>query len=196
MATFDASKLSKLDWGVIGAGGIGLIALFLPWYGVSAGFYSASVSGWSTSYGWLGAILIIAAGVYLLLQRAQVNLPKLPVGAAVLVLGASLLGTLIVGLRWITLPSGHAGVAGVTYYSYGPRVGIILTLIVGIVQVVCAFALFRASGEAVPWATPGQATAAPMPTMTTMPTPTPTPPPTPQQTDDTTDTTDTTPPIV
>ena len=154
MATFDASKLSKLDWGGAGAAAVGLIALFLPWYGVSAGIFSASVSGWSTSYGWLGALLIVAAGVYLVLQRSQVNLPKAPAGAAVIVLGASLLGTLIVALRWLTLPSGHYGLAGVTYYSYGPRAGIIITLIVGIVQVVCAYRLFRLSGEAVPWSKP------------------------------------------
>ena len=157
MVKFDSKSISTRDWGVIGAGGIAFISLFLPWYGVSSGFFSASISGWSTSYGWLGGLLIIAAGAYLLALRSKVDVSKLPLGPGVLVLGASLLGTLIVALRWLTLPSGHGGVSGVDNYSYGPRIGIIFTLVVGIVQVVCAVQLFRASGEKVPWATQASA---------------------------------------
>lgn len=152
MAKFDAKQLSKLDWAVIGAAGLSFISLFLPWYGASDGVFSASVSGWSTSYGWLGGLLIIGAGVFLALQRSQVNVSGLPLTPAVVVLGAAVLGTLIVVIRWITLPSGHGGVAGVTLYSYGPRVGIFLTIIAGLVQVGGALALFKASGEKLPWA--------------------------------------------
>jgi hypothetical protein len=151
MAKFDAKAISKLDWGVIGAGGITLIALFLPWWGFSEGIYSASVSGFSSSWGWLGALLVIAAGVYQLAHRSQVDLTKVPFGPAVIVLGASGLGTLIVLLRWLTIPSAHYGV-GADSYSYGPRIGLILTVIVGLVQVGCAVQLFRSSGEALPWA--------------------------------------------
>lgn len=160
MAAFDAKKLSQLDWGVAGAGGVALISLFLPWYGVSSGFYSASISGWSTSYGWLGSLLIVAAGVYLVMHRSQVNLANMPIGPAVVVLGAAILGTLIIAIRWLTLPSGSTGVVGGASFSYGPRIGIILTLIVGIVQVVCAFMIFRGSGEALPWAAKSGASAA------------------------------------
>jgi hypothetical protein len=46
MAKFDRERLSTLDWAVVGAAGVALIALFLPWYGASAGGFSASVSGW------------------------------------------------------------------------------------------------------------------------------------------------------
>jgi hypothetical protein len=76
-------------------------------------------------------------------------LAKVPATPAVIVLGAAVLGTLIVILRWITLPSGHAGITG---FSYGPRVGIYLTIIAGVVQVVAAVGLFRSSGEKLPWA--------------------------------------------
>ncbi|MGO8874162.1 MAG: hypothetical protein ACLQNG_00130 [Acidimicrobiales bacterium] len=151
MASFDAKKLSQVDWGVAGAGVLALICLFLPWYGVSAGIFSASVSGWSTSYGWLGALLIVAAGAYLVLQRSQVDLSKVPIGPAVVVLGAGGLGTLIVILRWLTLPSGSGGSA-LGGYSYGPRIGLYLTLLAGLVQVGCAVKLFMASGEPLPWA--------------------------------------------
>ncbi len=152
MATFDTKKYSQLDWGVAVTGVIALICLFLPWYGASYGIggvsYGVSVSGWSTSYGWLGALLIVAAAAYLVLLRAGVNVTKLPVGPAVVVLGASGLGAVIVILRWITLPKGSS-LGGV--YSYGPRVGLYLTLIVGVVQAVCAYLSFRASGEELPW---------------------------------------------
>ncbi|MGD0441805.1 MAG: hypothetical protein ABSB52_14420 [Acidimicrobiales bacterium] len=149
MASFDAKKFSRRDWAIVGAAGLGFICLFLPWYGWSAGPYSFSVSGWSTSYGWLGGLLIIVAGVYLALLRSDVDLAKMPLTPAVVVLGAAALGTLIVVLRWITLPSGHLGLVG---YSYGPSVGIYLTIVAGIVQVVAAVALFRSSGEKLPWA--------------------------------------------
>jgi hypothetical protein len=154
-------KLSRLEWGVVGAGAIALISLFLPWYGASVLGYSSSVSGFGTSYGWLGGLLIVAAGVVLFLRRgSQVDMSKLPAGPAVIVLAASALGTLIVVIRWATLPSGSGGFGGVTY-SYGPRVGLIITLVMGIVQVVCGFMLFRASGEPLPWNTAATATTAP-----------------------------------
>jgi hypothetical protein len=175
MAKFEAKKLSPVDWGVVGAGGVALIALFLPWYGASAGIYSASVSGWSTSYGWLGALLIVLAGVYVALKRSDVKVPTLPVGAGVLVLGVGGLGTLIVALRWVTLPSGAYGIGNASF-SYGPRAGIIIALLAGVVQVVCAFMLFRASGEAMPWAKQGTSAGAPgmPPPAQGIPTPTPT----------------------
>jgi hypothetical protein len=152
MAKFEMKRLSRLDWAVIGAAGLSFISLFLPWYGFSSPAFSASVSGWSTSYGWFGGLLIIAAGVYLAMVRSEFNLSNMPVTPAVVVLGASALGTLIVIIRWISLPSGHAGVLGITAYSYGAQVGIFLTIIAGLVQVGAALALFRASGEKLPWA--------------------------------------------
>lgn len=154
----DLKKLSRLDWGILGAAVVGFVALFLPWYGVSSGLFSASVSGWSTSYGWLGGLLIIASGAYLALHRAEFDLSKVPVGLAVVVLGTSVLGTFIVIIQWLTLPKGSGAINGVTVYNYGPRVGIIIALVVGVIQVVCAFLLFRASSEPVPWANPDAST--------------------------------------
>ena len=150
VATFDPNKLSKLDWVIVGGGGLALISLFLPWYGASAGAFSSSVSGWGTSYGWLGALLIIAAGVYVALHRSGTNLSSLRLTPAVAVLGASALGTVIVLIRSLTLPSGHVGILGVSVISYGPRVGIFLTIIAGVAQAVAAFRLFRSSGEKFP----------------------------------------------
>jgi hypothetical protein len=146
MAQFDIKKLDTSDRIVVGMGVLTLICLFLPWYGVSAGPYSASVSGFSTSYGWLGAILIIVAAGYLAALRSGSNVPKISYGPGVTVLGLSLIGTVIVALRWLTIPKG--GFAG---YSYGPEYGMYLVILAGIVQVILAFRLFKASGESVPW---------------------------------------------
>ena len=148
MAQFDMNKLDTSDRIVIGMGVLTLICLFLPWYGVSSGLFSASVSGFSTSYGWLGAILIIAAAAYLLALRSGSNVPKISYGPGVTVLGLSLIGTIIVALRWLTMPKG-----GFSGYSYGPEYGMYLTILAGVVQVVLAFRLFKASGETVPWET-------------------------------------------
>ena len=106
MAQFDMKKLDTSDRIVVGMGVLTLICLFLPWYGVSAGPYSASVSGFSTSYGWLGAILIIIAAGYLAALRSGSNVPKISYGPGVTVLGLSAIGTIIVILRWITIPKG------------------------------------------------------------------------------------------
>lgn len=148
MASFDFKKLNTMDRVLVGAAGVTFISLFLPWYGWSAGSYSLDVNGWSTSYGWLGALLIIAAGVYLMLQRSGVDLTKMPAGPAVIVLGLASLGTLIVVLRWLTVPR-HSYFGGAI--SYGPRVGMILAVIAGVVEVVCAVSQFRSSGEKLPW---------------------------------------------
>jgi len=154
MARFDAKRLSRLDWVVVATAAVALVSVFLPWYGASVAGFSASVSGWSTGYGWVGALLVVAAGVYLLLQRSEVNLSSMPAGPAVIVLVAGAIGAFLVIVRWITLPRGHAGFGGTTVFSYGPRVGIWFTMIAGVVQVVAAVMIFRESGEKAPWSKP------------------------------------------
>jgi hypothetical protein len=146
MAQFDMKKLDRSDQIVAGASLVTLICLFLPWYGISAGPYSDTVSGFGTSWGWLGALIIIAAGVYLVMLRSGSNMPKNQFGPGVTVLGLSLVGTVIVLIRWLTIPKGSF--AG---YSYGPQYGMYITILAGVVQVVLAFRLFKSSGEKVPW---------------------------------------------
>lgn len=148
----DIGKLDRLDRVVVFTGLIALIAMFLPWYGYSAGAFGASVSGFGSGYGWLGALLIVGAGGYLLALRSGAQMPRSKVGPAVIVMGGSVIGTLLVILRWASLPTGSGGVGNVTVYSYGPRIGIYLALIVGVVQALISVKLFRASGESLPWA--------------------------------------------
>lgn len=155
---FDASRLSRLDWGIAGGAAVAFVSLFLPWYGASggaAGFHlSASVSGWSVGFlGWFGALLITLAGVLLVLRRMEAELPELPVGAALLTAGLAILGTVFILIKWADLPS--ASVPGI---SYGAKYGLFIGLLAGIVAAGCAIVELRESGETMPWA---QATAAP-----------------------------------
>ncbi len=150
MARMDVSKLDPLDRIVAGAGLVALICLFLPWYGGSGGGFSASVSGFGAGFtGWFGGLIIVAAGVYLVMLRSGSEMPKTSFGPGVAVLGLSAIGTILVILRWATLPRASDAFGG---FSYGPRIGIYLTLLAGIVQVVISFRLFKKSGEAAPWA--------------------------------------------
>jgi hypothetical protein len=134
-------KFSTLDKVVVGASVLAVIALFLPWYGFSSSFGSDSVSGFSTGFfGWFGSLLIIASGGYLVAVRSGVDLSgvKFPPGRVVFVL--SLVGVLLVGLRWLTIPSGGVNYGTVSYH-YGPEYGMIIMLILGVVQAVSAFRL-------------------------------------------------------
>jgi hypothetical protein len=149
MAAFDWNKLTQTDKVIAVTAFIAFISLFLPWFGISSAFGSASSSGWGSGYGIIGALLIIAAGVYLVFLRSGSNMPKTTYGPGVLVLGASALGALIVIIKWVTLPRGSGTYAA---YSYGPRFGMYVVLVAGVVQAFFALRLFRSTGEAVPWA--------------------------------------------
>lgn len=149
MAQLDVKKLTPIDWVVIGGAGLAFISTFLPWYSASVLGFSASVSGWSTTYGWLGALVMIAAGGYLLLAKAGVDLSSVKLKPVAVVLGLAALGTLIVIIRWSTLPSGSGGADGIGY-SYGPSAGIYLAIISGIAESVAAFVLLRRPAEDAP----------------------------------------------
>jgi hypothetical protein len=148
---FDSSRFTRLDWSVVGGAGVAFIAGFLPWWGYTGplSLYSASVSGWSAGFtAWAGVLLLTLAGVYLFLRRSGRTLPAAGVGPSTVVVGVAGLGLLLVVIRWLTLPSVHAGLAG----SIGARYGIWIAIIAGAVEVAAAVVEWRASGEPVPWA--------------------------------------------
>jgi hypothetical protein len=150
---FDVKKLTKLDRIIVGAAAVARLSTFLPWWGYSGPLhlYGTSIIGWNAGFtAWFGALLLAAAGGFLLARRAGTKLPELPVGPAVVVLGASILGLAFIVLRWISLPRIRGGLAG----SVGPRYGIWLAMLAGIVELVAAVAEFRASGESLPWNAP------------------------------------------
>jgi hypothetical protein len=103
---FDRKQLSTQDRVIAGGAAVAFIASFLPWYGVSVGPFSASVSGWSAGFtACAGAMLLTLAGVLLLLRRSGGTLPSLQVGPSVLVAGIASLGLLLVIIRWASLPA-------------------------------------------------------------------------------------------
>jgi len=137
------ARFTRGDKVLVVAAFIALISLFVPWYQASVeGYTIQSVSGWGTGYGWIAALLLVAAGVYVVLQRSDVELPRVPIGSAVLTLVLTGLGTLLLLMRIGSLPSGHAG-AGLISYKYGPAAGILLAVIAGVIETVCAFLMFR-----------------------------------------------------
>ena len=145
----DWKTLDQLDRVVAITSAVTVISMFLPWYGASILGFSASVDGFGSGYGLIGALLIVAAGAYLVIVRSGNAVPS-SIGPGVTVLGLSAIGALLVVIRWISLPSGGGGISGEPF-SYGPRVGLYLTLVAGVVQVVIAFRLFKRSGEEIPW---------------------------------------------
>lgn len=151
----NTKAFKPVDWAILATGLISFIALFLPWWGVSFGGYSATVSGWSTSYGWFGGLLVVAAAAWYVLSRGGVGLPKLPVGQTAAVAGVTALGLLIIVIRWITLPRG--GYLGRTF-DYGGRAGIWIAAIAAAAQVATLVVVFRQSGEPLPWKTGGSQT--------------------------------------
>jgi hypothetical protein len=144
---FDVKQLSTLDRVIAGGAAVAFIASFLPWYGVSVGPFSASVSGWSAGFtAWAGALLV--------LRRSGATLPSLQVGPSVLVAGIAGLGLLLVIIRWASLPRYHISDLS---YDAGARYGLYIALIAGIAEVAAAVMAMRASGESIPWTQAHQA---------------------------------------
>ena len=142
--SLDTKQLSWKEWGILIAGAVAFVSLFLPWYGASVGGYTAaSVNAWSTGYGWMAAALLVAASVYLFI-RLQGGV-KLPTRSVAVVLVLSAVGLLLVLIRLGSLPQGSDNLAGVTTYQYGGRIGIVIAMLAGLVQVVFAGLLFRSS---------------------------------------------------
>jgi hypothetical protein len=143
MSPSKLARFTRRDKVLVVSAFIALISLFVPWYQASvSGYTIQSVSGWGSGYGWLGAVCLVFAGIYVVLQRLEVDLPKAPFRASVTLLALTGLGTVIVLLRMSTLPSGHVGGALISY-RYGPAVGIVLALLAGLVETACAFLLFK-----------------------------------------------------
>jgi hypothetical protein len=160
MAERDLRQLPRNDLGVLAAGALAFIVSFFPYYGASAkagGFsYSVSVNAWHGT-ALLGMLLVVAAAIVAaIIAFSPDTLPKMSLSWNVVVLGLSLLGTLLVIIRSFTLPS--ASGPGV---DYGLRWGGWLLIIVCVVQSVFAFLRFRDTGEAMPWQHPAAPPAAP-----------------------------------
>ena len=121
---FDLKRLSPVDQVIGGASLILIITLFLPWFGISIGGYSASESGFS-AHGYLiipllTAILLIA---YLIMRAGWDDPPlKLPVAHAPLLLVGTGIQFLIVLLAFLFKPAG-------TDWEFGAYLGLLAALV-------------------------------------------------------------------
>lgn len=149
MASFDAKRVTPLEWAGIGAGALAFIASFFPWYSVSydgpeipglGALGSSSASAWEVGIGgWLPVLMLVAAAVILLLPHFGTAVPN----GTLIWLGLAGGAAVIILIRWLTLP-GEDGFG----VSQGAGFGIILGLLAAVVSGVAAFLVYRASSRA------------------------------------------------
>jgi hypothetical protein len=129
---FDGKRWTRDDQIVGGASLLLLISLFLPWYTVSAGPFSASASG-TTGHGylWIVFILALVIVIYEILKAGFEVLPfNLPVGPAQLLLGLTGINLVLVLIAFLLKPGGGSGLVGVSVgWGFGAFVGLICAIV-------------------------------------------------------------------
>ena len=132
-AGFDIKSLPKSSIVIAIISAIGAIGVFLPWVSVSMGFFgSITVSGISTTWGWL-TFLAFAGAIATSLFSKQMKLNEaisknLPLYTG----GGALLFSAISFIRILT--SGYAGAAGF---------GLYISLLAGIALVLIGFNIIK-----------------------------------------------------
>ena len=139
MAELDPKNVSPFDWTIIGAGLVGFIVTFLPWYTISFNIpgvvsYSAHANGWHSFLSWFSMLLLVV-GAALVLARAFGTQVSLPVPIEVATMGLGALAFLLILLRWVTLDNG-----------VGAGAGLFLGLICAAAMAAASFLAFRAAG--------------------------------------------------
>ena len=159
MARADLTKVTTLDWVVVGAGLLAYISSFLPWYRADVSILgierSATANAWNAGIGaWLPVLLLAVAGVVVLASATGV---RLPTSKSLITLGLSALAVIAILLRWMTFPDAtgqnsldmdNVDVQGLLAVSSGADVGLYIGLAAGIVAVVASFLTSRTSGAA------------------------------------------------
>ncbi|KAA1398225.1 hypothetical protein [Aeromicrobium ginsengisoli] len=157
---FDFKALSKIDQGLLATGAVTVLLTFFPAYAKATveakgtgplGSFGGSEdrSAW-VEWATLGALLLIAAFVIVVLKLVAGNLPE---GAPwnLIVAAAAGLGTLILVLYVFTFGEDvPASVAKSIDYSTGPGWSGWLLLLSAIAFTVFAFLSFKESGEKIP----------------------------------------------
>jgi zinc-ribbon domain len=126
---FDAARLSQADRISGAASVVLLISLFLPWFTVSAGPFSASANGMTAhGYLWIVFILCLAIVAFLVYGAGYPELPmNLPVSRETLLLAATGLNLLLVLLAFFFRPGGY-GIVGIGW-GFGAFVGLIAAIV-------------------------------------------------------------------
>jgi hypothetical protein len=134
-------RLSVRDRVVVGGAGGAFIAGFLPWW-AGLGLGGEVSKGWSAGFtAWAGTLLLATAGVLVVLRRSAVSWPMTVVGPSTLIAGVSVIGLLLVFVRWMSLPR-YRDLGFVAEVRYG----VYVALIAGVVEVAAAVADVLASG--------------------------------------------------
>lgn len=110
----DTNKLNELSTGQKVAGGSGAVAAiasFLPWYTSGDEFFSFSVKGTSFGFGWMGALLLIAAAALVVAPAFDKSVGNDDISGEQIAIAAGALGALMWAFRFISVPGG--GFAGV-----------------------------------------------------------------------------------
>jgi hypothetical protein len=105
----------------------GLISLFLPWFTVSDGVFSASVNGLWHGYMYIALILAFAVLAYLVLRAGFEQLPfKLPLGHEQAMLVATAAIFVLTVLSFVFKPAGASDAfASVNWgWSFGAVIGL------------------------------------------------------------------------
>ncbi len=127
--SFDAARLSQADRIAGSASVVLLVSLFLPWFTVSAGPFSASASG-MTAHGYLWVVFLLCLGIvaFLVLSAGFAELPvRLPVAREMVLLAATGINLLLILLAFFVRPAGY-GVVGVGW-GFGAFVGLIAAIV-------------------------------------------------------------------
>ena len=125
---FDVARWTKVDRIVGIATFVLFISLFLDWFGVSFGIYSAAESGLSAhGYLYIDLILCLLILIYLVIKASFDEMPfKLPVAEDMLFFGATGINFLLVLIGFLLKPGGS---------GVGWRYGAFIALIAAIVAV-------------------------------------------------------------
>lgn len=121
----DFSRFTTGHWIAGGAGAFLIINLFLPWYSVSGGGFSASANAFDAGFlAWAGSVFAIAGAVLLILKglgTSDTNAGSLETEHIALVV--AVIGTIFIILRWLTESS---------FTSFGLWLGMIAAAAVGV----------------------------------------------------------------
>lgn len=153
MASFDAKRVTQLEWAGIGAGALAFIVSFLPWYTVSAesniggisrsNSESASAWEWDIAFlGWLSMMLLIAVGVLVLLPHLGIN--KVP-NLNIIWPALAGLALLLIILRWVTFDTASQDLGGFGSISAGAGFGLFVGLVLALASGVAGFLNFQKS---------------------------------------------------
>jgi hypothetical protein len=139
----DSKRLSYLDVAVVGGAAAAFVAGFLPWvsYQVDLLPGPVSVRGWSAGFtAWAGVLLLGGAGVLWVVLRVRLW-SATTAHSALAVLGVSVVGQVLVLVRWLSLPANNLVV-----YRWA-RYGIAIAVVAGLVEVSAALMATGASRD-------------------------------------------------